>query len=122
MALRTCPMCQTTAEPKVDGRRELCSKCDLRLSPPNMEMSAPPDRPQSNTAVAHRASQQTQAKSGKIGGFGLSVLLLVGAFVLLTLFYAAVIFVKTQMPATPTTKPRTPWNSPQGGLRPEFKE
>lgn len=128
MALRTCPICQTTAQPKVDGKRELCSKCGLQLPPPDMEMPDPPDRPRSRTTTARRASQQTRAKSGKIGGFGLSVLLLVGAFVLMSLFYTAVIIVKTQT-TTPTTKPAggtIRWNGPQndpwGGPRPEFKE
>ena len=129
MALRTCPMCQTAAEPKTDGGRELCPKCDLQLPPSDGKSPDPPERPRAKTVTARREYRRTERpaeSSGKIGGFGLSVLLLVAAFVLLVLFYAAVIFVKTQT-KTPTTKPggTMPWNggpnNPWGGPPPQQK-
>lgn len=128
MALRTCPMCQTAAEPKTDGDRELCPKCDLQLPPANGKSPDPPERPRSKAVTArreYRRPERTATSSGKVGGFGLSVLLLVGAFVLLILFYAAVFFVKTQMttPTKPggTTRGNGQPNNPWGGPPPQQK-
>lgn len=135
MALRTCPMCQTTAEPKADGDSELCPKCDQPLPAGDTKSPDPPERPRPKTATARRETEWTRkprrpeepADSKKIGGFRLSVLLLVVAFVLLALFYAAVILVKTRA-TTPTTQPfgapmrgNGPPNNPWGGPPPEPK-
>lgn len=131
MAARTCPMCQSTGDPLIDGDgRAFCRKCELQLPPADMKLPPPPpssrrdaddDRPPVRTARARRqpdpeprrARERDEAprrrSDGNVSGFMVCVLLLVGGFVLMTFFFCGVVVVKTQF-TSPTTAPATaPW-------------
>jgi hypothetical protein len=138
MAARTCPICQVAAEPLVDGDgREFCRKCELQLPPPDLRPTAPPrssrgedddDRPPVRTARARRDPDpeprrvreddrpRRRTPSGTVSGFTVSILLLVGGFVLMTFFFCGVIVIKTQFtsPSTGSSNPswqqRNPWD------------
>lgn len=130
MAARTCPICQVAADPLVDGDgREFCRKCELQLPPPDMRPTDPPrssrrdddDRRPVRTARARREPDpeprrardddrpRRRTPSGTVSAFTMSILLLVGGFVLMTFFFCGVIVLKTQFTSPSTSSSTAPW-------------
>ncbi len=148
MAIRTCPICQTEAEPLTDADgKQFCRSCDLQLPPPDHPANATP-RPKVVTArpVANddhndderpRKAKPSVASSTLLeepAGRGSSkmiagIAILLGAFVAMIVFFVVVIAIKTSAKPTPTTAPKSmatwgrapawPGGGP-GGFDPDF--